>query len=498
MKYKITSSQKNINKNNSQQNIDKLLLNIYKYNLYSPYIGIFYEKSKTNPYLNFSTLEPILYKGKNTIIGDGSFSKVFLFQHKKTQIKYAIKKMNISLVVDKANNKNIILNEINIQSRICHPNIIQLYNYFKDKNNANYFLILEYANRGTLFDYIRYKKGLDELTTFYFFIQAVNAINFLHKNQIIHRDLKPENLLINSENILKLCDFGWSVYLHNNKRETFCGTVEYMAPEIVKNQGYDYSIDVWSLGVLLYELIHSHSPFVAKDLDINKIENNIVSKELKFKKGISNECKDLIKKLLTKDAKNRIKVKDIYQHPFILRYINMIHNYIKLNQLENENINCIKKENNELKNENKNNANKKLDLNESKQSFSEFDTIPNEPEPKKIEGNFDKIVRKFTKINDNIEKDKNINKYKFQSIKTLIDKKIIKEINHKKSLSLNNLNIQENDLNEEEKKYKEKKRIEKIFNLDNLFIKPGIDDEQIINKQVTFGNIQHTLLYSYI
>ena len=417
--------------------------------------------------------------------------------------------MNISLVLKKANNKNIILNEINIQSRICHPNIIQLYNYFKDKDNANYFLILEYANKGTLFDLIRCKKGLNEINTFYYFIQAVNAIYFLHNNQIIHRDLKPENLLINKDNILKLCDFGWSVYLYNNKRETFCGTVEYMAPEIVKNQGYDFSIDVWSLGVLLYELIHSYSPFVVKDLDIYKIENNIVTKELQFKKGISNECKDLIKQLLAKDVKNRIKVKDIYQHPFVLRYVNMINNYLNINQLNNKNINNnnIKKENNdnkivnkvinnEFKNENKNNKNKYLNLNESHQTFNEFDTIPNEPEPKKIEGNFDRIVRKFTKISDKIEEVKNKNK--IETIKNNLDKKINNTINHKKTFSLINLNYQEVNVNEDDQKLKnDKKKIENVFNIENFLIKESIENDSNNKQQERLSNIQHTLIESY-
>ena len=77
-----------------------------------------------------------------------------------------------------------------------------------------------------------------------------------------------------------------------------------MAIEILKNQGYDFSIDAWSLGILLYEFIHSYSPFVVKDLDKNKIENNIVSKELKFQRGISSECKDLISQILMKNVEN--------------------------------------------------------------------------------------------------------------------------------------------------------------------------------------------------
>ena len=510
MKNIVINSNSQNNINNHHQKFDTLLLNIRKFRLYPPSNGSFFEKSRINQYLNFSTLEPILYKGQKTLIGDGSFSKVFLFNHKKTKIKYAVKKMNISLVLNKANNKNIILNEIKIQSRICHPNIIQLYNYFKDKNNSNYFLILEYASKGTLFDYIRLKRGLDESNAFYYFIQAVNAIFFLHNNQIIHRDLKPENLLINHDNILKLCDFGWSVYLFNHKRETFCGTVEYMAPEILKNEGYDFSIDVWSLGVLLYELIHSHSPFVEKDLDVGKIENNIVSKGLKFKKGVSIECKDLIRKLLAKNADNRIKVKDIYQHSFILKYVNMINGYIKIKEINNKintkeivykKIICSKSNKNmQYKNENTNYH--KLNLEDS---LNEFDSIPNEPEPKKIHGNFDKIVRNFTKINNKLEKENNKSKNVFQSIKALIDKNILKN-NHKKSFSLNNSQFKEVIINEYENNKKdkhiqknerrEKKVLMKKLNMDNHY-KDNNNDIPNIKHQVTFGNIKNTLIENY-
>ena len=512
MKNIVINSNSQNNINNHHQKFDTLLLNIRKFRLYPPSNGSFFEKSRINQYLNFSTLEPILYKGQKTLIGDGSFSKVFLFNHKKTKIKYAVKKMNISLVLNKANNKNIILNEVKIQSRICHPNIIQLYNYFKDKNNSNYFLILEYASKGTLFDYIRLKRGLDESNAFYYFIQAVNAIFFLHNNQIIHRDLKPENLLINQDNILKLCDFGWSVYLFNHKRETFCGTVEYMAPEILKNEGYDFSIDVWSLGVLLYELIHSHSPFVEKDLDVGKIENNIVSKGLKFKKGVSIECKDLIRKLLAKNADNRIKVKDIYQHSFILKYVNMINGYIKIKEINNKintkeivykKIICSKSNKNmQYKNENRNYHELNLE-----DSLNEFDSIPNEPEPKKIHGNFDKIVRNFTKINNKLEKENNKSKNVFQSIKALIDKNILKN-NHKKSFSLNNSQFKEVIINEYENNKKdkhiqknerrEKKVLMKKLNMDNHY-KDNNNNNDIpnIKHQVTFGNIKNTLIENY-
>ena len=147
MKKKLINenSQKNIHNvynNKNQKEFNSLLLNIHKYKLYPPPAGDFFEKPKINQSLNFSSLEPIFFKEKKTLIGDGALSKVFLYHHKKSKIKYAIKRMNLTMVLSKTNNKNLILNEINIQSKISHPNIIKLYNYFKDKENKNIFLSL--------------------------------------------------------------------------------------------------------------------------------------------------------------------------------------------------------------------------------------------------------------------------------------------------------------------------------------------------------------------
>lgn len=141
-----------------------------------------------------------------------------------------------------------------------------------------------------------------ESEAFLFFKQILNALEFLHENNLVHRDLKPENILITNKNIVKLCDFGCCVDIRNGFRETFCGTFEYMAPEIIKELPYNQAVDMWSLGILLYEMLHGHSPFCNKNdenhRDLTQIFKNILIKNLSFKDGISESCKDLIKSKL--------------------------------------------------------------------------------------------------------------------------------------------------------------------------------------------------------
>ena len=464
--FTIVNNFFNTSKNLKENN---LLKELYLNRLHPPPIGIFSKALKFDSNLNFNILSPVIINDKKIILGEGSFSIVQLYEDKKTGIKYAVKKMNSEKIEKIAKNKNLINTEVNIHGRINHPNIIRLHNFFKNKNLC--FLILEYAPNGTLFDIIRSRHGLSEINSFYYFLQTLNAIYFLHLHSIIHRDLKPENLLLNEKNIIKLCDFGWSVKLNDNKRTTFCGTVEYMAPEIIKKQKYDEAIDVWSLGVLLYELVHSYSPFFSEDLDMKKIGNNITNNNLKFKDGLSNEYKDLVQSLLIKDSDKRIKIEEIFQHPFMIKYINMI--YIQVNEKKGKNLNSnsnhtdikIKKKKitKNRKNDNNNIINKKEEDPRETETNEIFESIPNEPVPKilpesnlfyneikKINTNFSILDKKIPDLNLNLNtsRDKlnsNINK----NIKK--EKKLFKtqnKISHVKSFSLGQNDPTFKELNE--------------------------------------------------
>ena len=332
-------------------------------NKISPYLisGIINKKINYNSKYNLENFTPIMDKDKNEIktIGSGSFGQVYLALNTIDNKIYAIKHMDKKKLIKILHTLNGIYQEIDIQSRINHPNIVKI--LYTDEDRDSFDLVMEYADNGSLFHFIRKNKGLNEYKTFQLFIQVVNAINFLHENDLIHRDIKPENILLFSNNnkksrndcdyIVKLCDFGWCVKLNGGERDTFCGTTEYMSPELVDHKEYSKEIDVWSLGILLYEMIHGYSPFRPNKPKFNEkdVFENIKKHNLKFGKKVSNECKKLICNLLAFNKNKRYKVGDIYNSKFVKYFENMKYFIPKKNSINKNNKD--KKENEENNNE---------------------------------------------------------------------------------------------------------------------------------------------------
>ncbi len=278
--------------------------------------GIFTDNYKYFPEYDLKNFSKVFIGIIPAELGKGSFGRVYLVTHNITKKKYALKVINKRKLIQTYGNCQLIKNEVEIHSKLNHRNIIRLYNMHE--TNDEFQILLEYADKGNLFSLIQKDNGFNESKAYEYFIQMVNAVYFLHQNNIIHRDIKPENILLGENDLLKLCDFGWAKELTINKRSTFCGTMEYMAPEIMGNEKYDFSVDVWSLGILLYELIMGHSPFRSKK------DRNIVIKiklhDLVFdkNKNLSQECIDLIKGLLDSNPLTRLRLKDIFEHPFVI------------------------------------------------------------------------------------------------------------------------------------------------------------------------------------
>ena len=294
--------------------------------------GIYKNLSLKNDFYNIDDFIPVLVNNKPKLLGEGRFSKVFLYKNKNTDSLYALKKISINKIIESGNNLNIIKREINIHSKIIHENIVRFYSVKENINEI--YLLLEYCNNGSIYELIS-KNGFNEYKTYTYFRQVVNAIYFLHKNNLVHRDIKPENILLNYDKI-KLCDFGWCCEANTNNRTSFCGTFEYMAPEIINEIPYGKPVDIWALGILLFEFYYGFSPFsseLSKD-----IINNILNKRLIFPKWktISNDMKDLIINMLNSNVSERYTIEQVVAHPWFKKCEDEFKNNIKADIPNNE------------------------------------------------------------------------------------------------------------------------------------------------------------------
>lgn len=198
-------------------------------------------------------------------------------------------------------------NEIYIMTSITHPCIIDLYTYFEDSSNI--FLVMELAD-GHLYGMLKKKGKFDEYTAAKYMRDATSAIAYLHSRNppIIHRDIKPENLLIVGDT-LKVADFGWS-NIKDNNRKTYCGTPDYLAPEMIQETGHSEKLDIWTLGILMYELLQGKAPFTptgGKDRreKMRRLEVNILNLNIDFTNGFPPKAKRLILRMLQRNPDYR-------------------------------------------------------------------------------------------------------------------------------------------------------------------------------------------------
>ena len=162
-------------------------------------------------------------------LGKGQFGNVYLARETRTPFKHvvAIKMLN-KAQLRKADVEHQIRRELEIQQHVSHPNILHMYGWFHD--DARIYLILEYANRGELFNELRKVKRFQEPAAATYMHQIADALTYLHKKKVIHRDIKPENLLLGLWGEVKIADFGWSVHTKSMRRRTMCGTIDYLPP----------------------------------------------------------------------------------------------------------------------------------------------------------------------------------------------------------------------------------------------------------------------------
>ena len=249
-------------------------------------------------------------------IGEGAFGQVFKVRHKQTGHLYAIKMISKQKIVMK-NMLEQLQRELRIMYSLNHPYIIKLHNHFEDQRN--FYLIMELAEGGSLFARLTKLRTFDEKTAAQYLKEVALAVQYLHTREpaIIHRDIKPENIFLDREGRVKLGDFGWSGF-NDHIRSTYCGTLDYLAPEMIDRKGHDTRLDLWNLGVLLFELLTGKAPFESKTQEelFDKIKNLRVG----FPKNFPNGAKDLVRSLLKSNPEDRIGIAKLLEHPWIVQH----------------------------------------------------------------------------------------------------------------------------------------------------------------------------------
>lgn len=253
------------------------------------------------------------------VVGQGAFGKVFQVVHKQTQQIYAMKVMRKERILQKEHGEYVKA-ERDLLTTVVHPYIVTL--RFSFQTNSKLYLVLDFINGGHLF-FNLYRQGVfsEEVARLYT-AEIVSAVSYLHSLGIMHRDLKPENVLLDSEGHVRLTDFGLAkgnMDDDNARSNSFIGTMEYMAPEIVEGKGHTKDVDWWSTGILLFEMLCGIPPFRAKSRQA--LQQQIVSSKVKYPKFLSSEAQNLLKGLLTRDPTKRLGhgvsgSEAVKRHPF--------------------------------------------------------------------------------------------------------------------------------------------------------------------------------------
>ena len=248
-------------------------------------------------------------------IGKGSFSTIYKGYSTKNNKIYAIKEITI----DKKQSKSNVKRELNVLKTLDNTYIVKLHDVIIDTNYNNIYFILDYYPKGDFAKFLNHKP-LKEKYCRKYMKQLSQGLEYLLNKDILHRDLKPQNILLTNEFNIKITDFGFAKQIDKNSLiTTLCGSPMYMAPEIINKQDYDLKSDLWSVGVILYEMAYGCVPFnVGTFLELIKKMN---TKDIEFthkRIKLSEDCLDLMKSLLTKDPKKRINWDEFFSHKWFL------------------------------------------------------------------------------------------------------------------------------------------------------------------------------------
>ncbi|KAK0673833.1 putative camp-dependent protein kinase [Cercophora samala] len=256
-----------------------------------------------------SAEQPRVTKGKYSLndfefrrtLGTGSFGRVHLVQSRHNQRYYAVKVLKKQQVV-KMKQVEHTNDERKMLSEVKHPFLITLWGTFQDSKNL--YMVMDFVEGGELFSLLRKSGRFPNPVAKFYAAEVTLALEYLHARNIIYRDLKPENLLLDRHGHIKITDFGFAKRVPD-KTWTLCGTPDYLAPEVVSNKGYNKSVDWWSLGILIYEMLCGYTPFWDSGSPM-KIYENILKGRIKYPAYLNPDAQDLLERLITPDLSKRL------------------------------------------------------------------------------------------------------------------------------------------------------------------------------------------------
>ena len=279
------------------------------------------DKNRTKPmFTNHKTVKEVKLEDFKIlkVIGRGSFGKVCLVEYLPRKEIYAMKSLKKDILIEQDQIDNTLL-EKEILQTIDHPLLCGLVFCFQTPERI--YFVMPFLNGGELFQHLRKFRTFDEEKVRFYGAQIALALQYLHEKGIVYRDLKPENILMDESGYLRLADFGMAKKLKDNEKAmSFCGTPEYLAPEIITGEGHNKSADWWSFGILMYEMLCGLPPFYVENLE--RMYEMIKTGPLKFPKKVqlSDDAKDLIRKLLDRKVQTRLGsqtgIEEIKKHPF--------------------------------------------------------------------------------------------------------------------------------------------------------------------------------------
>ena len=274
----------------------------------SKYIKDYYKSHSSYPKTDIS-----FYKF-GRMIGRGAFGKVNIGLNILTGRIVAIKSFNKQNILNEKAKKKILY-ETNLMRGLYHPSVTKILETFE--TDKYMLIIMEYISGGNLQNFVKKRRKLCEKTAKILYRQLIQGIKYIHSKGIVHRDIKLENILLDLNNIVKICDFGvGKLTQKGQKLMDQCGTPVYMAPEIIKGDGYEgFPVDVWSSGVALYIMLSGNIPFNRDKT--HDLQSAIVNLPYKKIDDISDNANDLLKNILEKDPNKRFTPDQILEHPWM-------------------------------------------------------------------------------------------------------------------------------------------------------------------------------------